>query len=87
LFLEGGSGWTLGAPFTPLYPLGFGLDYLKVTYGASAAVVDPVGLSVNVTVALNNAAPVTGEFGGCNPPPHIVCLLLRARITLSAHTL
>ncbi len=60
--LQGGSGWTLGAPFQPNYPFGFGLDYLSVSFGPSSAVVDATAELVNVTVELVNAAPVAGLY-------------------------
>ena len=59
---QGGSGFTLGAPFAPNYAFGYGLDYLQVTYGASSAVLDEANMLVNVSVALANAAPVAGRF-------------------------
>jgi beta-glucosidase len=59
---QGGAGWTLGAPFTPNYPFGFGLDYLDVSVAASSAEVDTAAQSVNVSVALANAAPTAGLY-------------------------
>ena len=59
---QGGAGWTLGAPFAPAYPFGFGLDYLDVAVTASAAAVDAAAQTVNVTVTLHNAAAVAGLY-------------------------
>lgn len=59
---QGGAGWTLGAPFTPLYPLGFGLDYLSVSFGASSAVWDSAASVALVNVTLVNAALRAGKF-------------------------
>jgi len=59
---QGGEGFTLGAPFSPLYPLGHGLDYLAVTLGAPAAAVDAARQQVNVSVRVANAAPRAGAF-------------------------
>ena len=60
--MQGGAGFTLGAPFKAAYPFGFGLDYLQVAIGPSAAVVDPVAMFVNVSVSLTNAAPRAGKY-------------------------
>lgn len=52
------GGFTLGTPYAPLYPFGFGLDYLQVSYGQSSAVVDATNLFVNLTVQVTNADQV-----------------------------
>jgi beta-glucosidase-like glycosyl hydrolase len=62
LSTQGGSGFTLGTPFAPNFAFGHGLDYLAVTFGASSVTVDTPNQLVNVTVALNNAAPRSGLF-------------------------
>ena len=61
-FVEQGGPWTLGAPNSPLFGFGFGLDYLSVAFGASSAVVDAPNMLVNVTVEVSNAAPMAGKF-------------------------
>jgi len=59
---QGGSGYTLGAPFRPAYPLGHGLDFLSVSYGASSATLDTAAQCVHVDVTVNNAAPREGAY-------------------------
>jgi beta-xylosidase len=59
---QGGEGWTLGAPFAPNYPFGFGLDYLDVSLGTVSALVDAAALLVNVTVEVHNAAQTSGLY-------------------------
>jgi len=59
---QGGSGFTLGTPYKPNYPFGFGLDYLKVVTSSSSAIVDAVNMFVNVTVNLLNSAQTSGQY-------------------------
>ena len=58
---QGGSGWTLGAPFSPAYAFGSGLDYLNVSIVGSTAVLDEAGRCINFTITLHNAAPFAGS--------------------------
>ena len=59
---QGGSGWTLSTPFSPRFPLGHGLDYLKVTYGPSNAAVNAAARVVELNVTVLNSAPRTGDY-------------------------
>jgi beta-glucosidase len=59
---QGGQAWTLGQPFTPLYPLGYGLDYLQITLRNVSAVVDAANQVIDVTVNVANAASREGAF-------------------------
>ena len=59
---QGGAGFTLSTPFEPAYAFGWGLDYLDVTIGATSVVVDAAAMRVNVSVALDNAAPRAGKW-------------------------
>ena len=60
---QGGSGFTLNTPFTPLYSLGHGLDYLNVSYVSSQASSFDSSLNVvNISMTLLNTAPRGGKF-------------------------
>ena len=60
--VQGGQGWTLGAPFSPLFALGHGLDYLNVSFGASSAAVDAAAQTMTVSVDVVNAASAAGAY-------------------------
>jgi len=60
--VQGGAGFTLGAPFAPLFALGHGLDYLNVSYASSTATVDAAAQTMTVSVAVVNTAPAAGAY-------------------------